>query len=98
MLNQLINGVDGNIKIGDHVKIGAGSVVVHPIPAHSTVVGVPGRVVHDSVEFEPLEHGDLPDPEGDKIEDLSRRVAELEALLQSLREDRVGNDKRSQKR
>ena len=55
----------GNIKIGDHVKIGAGSVVVHPIPAHSTVVGVPGRVVHDSVEFEPLEHGDLPDPEGE---------------------------------
>lgn len=79
----------GNIKIGDHVKIGAGSVVVHPIPDHSTVVGVPGRVVRDSVEFEPLEHGDLPDPEGDKIDDLSRRVAELEALLQTLREDKL---------
>ncbi|MEQ1946296.1 MAG: serine O-acetyltransferase [Bryobacteraceae bacterium] len=79
----------GNIKIGDHVKIGAGSVVVHPIPDHSTVVGVPGRVVRDSVEFEPLEHGNLPDPEGDKIEDLSRRVAELEALLQSLRDEKL---------
>jgi serine O-acetyltransferase len=79
----------GNIKIGDHVKIGAGSVVVHPIPDHSTVVGVPGRVVRDSVEFEPLEHGDLPDPEGDKIEDLSRRVAELEAILQSLRDEKL---------
>jgi len=88
----------GNIKIGDHVKIGAGSVVVHPIPDHSTVVGVPGRVVRDSMEFEPLEHGDLPDPEGDKIEDLSRRVAELEALLQNLREDRLRDDKLSQKR
>lgn len=79
----------GNIKIGDHVKIGAGSVVLHPIPDHSTVVGVPGRVVRDSVEFEPLEHGDLPDPEGDKIDDLSRRVAELEGVLQSLRDEKV---------
>jgi len=35
----------GNIRIGDHVKIGAGSVVVHPVPDHSTVVGIPGRVV-----------------------------------------------------
>lgn len=81
----------GNIKIGDHVKIGAGSVVVHPIPDHSTVVGVPGRVVRDSVEFEPLEHGDLPDPEGEKIEDLSRRVAELEALIQSLRDEKLSS-------
>ncbi|MEJ7606628.1 MAG: serine O-acetyltransferase, partial [Bryobacteraceae bacterium] len=28
----------GNIHIGDHVKVGAGSVVVKPVPAHSTVV------------------------------------------------------------
>ncbi len=43
----------GNIHIGNHVKIGAGSVVVHPVPDHSTVVGVPGRVVGDDEEFEP---------------------------------------------
>ncbi|MEQ1885734.1 MAG: serine O-acetyltransferase [Bryobacteraceae bacterium] len=79
----------GNIKIGDNVKIGAGSVVVHPIPDHSTVVGVPGRVVRDSAEFEPLEHGNLPDPEGDRIDDLSRRVAELEALLQNIRDEKL---------
>ena len=35
----------GNIRIGDNVKIGAGSVVVHPVPDNSTVVGIPGRVV-----------------------------------------------------
>ena len=79
----------GNIRIGDHVKIGAGSVVVHPVPDHSTVVGVPGRVVGDSEEFEPLEHGDLPDPEGDKINELSRRVAELETLLQAIRDEKL---------
>jgi serine O-acetyltransferase len=35
----------GNIRIGDNVKIGAGSVVVYAVPDNSTVVGVPGRVV-----------------------------------------------------
>src|SRR5580693_9619864 len=35
----------GSITIGDNVKIGAGSVVVYPVPDNSTVVGVPGRVV-----------------------------------------------------
>jgi len=73
----------GNIKIGDNVRIGAGSVVVHPVPDNSTVVGVPGRVVRmrgDGV----LEHGKLPDPEGQALEDLSQRVAELEAMLRQV--------------
>jgi serine O-acetyltransferase len=74
----------GNIKIGDNVKIGAGSVVVHSVPDHSTVVGVPGRVVRIRPEGGPLEHGRLPDPEGQAIDDLARRVAELEGALRQL--------------
>jgi len=35
----------GNIEVGEGAKVGAGSVVLHPVPAHSTVVGVPARVV-----------------------------------------------------
>ena len=35
----------GSFKIGDNSKIGAGSVVLNEVPANSTVVGVPGRVV-----------------------------------------------------
>ncbi|HML17824.1 MAG TPA: serine O-acetyltransferase, partial [Bryobacteraceae bacterium] len=27
----------GNIRIGDYAKVGAGSVVIHPVPDHSTV-------------------------------------------------------------
>jgi len=81
----------GNIRIGDHVKIGAGSVVIHPVPDHTTVVGVPGRVVDESAEFEPLDHGDLPDPEGDKIDELSRRVADLEATLQAIRDEKLSS-------
>ncbi|MDX2154576.1 MAG: serine O-acetyltransferase [Bryobacteraceae bacterium] len=77
----------GNIRIGDHVKIGAGSVVVHAVPDYSTVVGVPGRVVRTRGEaVETLEHGKLPDPEGQAIEDLVRRVEDLEAQLRALAE------------
>jgi len=76
----------GNIRIGDHVKIGAGSVVIHPVPDHSTVVGVPGRVVRmGGVERdEELEHSKLPDPEGQAIEDLARRIEELETRVRAL--------------
>jgi serine O-acetyltransferase len=74
----------GNIKIGDNVKIGAGSVVVHSVPDNSTVVGIPGRVVRTRTEDGVLEHGRLPDPEGQAIDDLARRVAELESTLRQL--------------
>ncbi len=81
----------GNIRIGDHVKIGAGSVVVRSVPDHSTVVGVPGRVVGDDEEFEPLAHGDLPDPEGRAIDELSKRVAEMEAVLKALADEKLSS-------
>ena len=76
----------GNIRIGDHVKVGAGSVVIHPVPDHSTVVGIPGRVVRVRGEAndDVLEHGRLPDPEGQAIEDLAKRVEELETQVQRL--------------
>jgi len=70
----------GNITIGDNSKVGAGSVVVNSVPADATVVGVPGRVVAirnpdtDTVER-------LPDPVGEKLESLERRVAGLEKRL-----------------
>jgi serine O-acetyltransferase len=87
--NQVVIGtgakVLGNITIGDQVKIGAGSVVVHPVPARSTVVGIPGRVVRRhgvSCEGEMLEHGHLPDPEAQEMDDLRRRVAELEEKIE----------------
>ena len=74
----------GNIRIGDHVKIGAGSVVVHPVPDDSTVVGIPGRVVRTRGERGALDHGMLPDPEGQAMDDLAGRVAELEGMLRQL--------------
>ena len=81
----------GNIQIGDHVKIGAGSVVVHSAPDHSTVVGVPGRIVRiGGVEnSDVLDHGKLPDPEGQAIDDLAARIEQLEGQVRRLVEERT---------
>ena len=35
----------GNIRIGEGAKVGAGSVVLCDVPPHTTVVGVPARIV-----------------------------------------------------
>ncbi len=84
----------GNIRIGDHVKIGAGSVVVKSVPDHSTVVGVPGRVVRQhgerflATDDDVLDHGRLPDPVGQQVEELARRVEELERQLRALAEEK----------
>ena len=82
--NNVVVGVGarliGNITIGEDAKIGAGSVVITSVPAHATVVGVPGRVVSvkdpdtDTVMR-------LPDPVGEKLDELERRLAELEKHL-----------------
>lgn len=43
----------GNIIIGENAKIGAGSVVLDNVPAHTTVAGVPARVVSCACDEEP---------------------------------------------
>jgi serine O-acetyltransferase len=82
----------GNIVIGNHVRVGAGSVVIRPVPDNSTVVGVPGRVVRGPAHVD-LEHGRLPDPEGQLIEELARRLHQLEGEVHALREEKLREEK-----
>ena len=74
----------GSITLGDFVKVGAGSVVVRSVPDNCTVVGIPGRIVASKGGRGTLEHGTLPDPEGQDIQNLQQRVLELEALVRDL--------------
>ena len=74
----------GGITIGNNVKIGAGSVVVKAVPDNSTVVGIPGRIVHRDESTSVLDHGLLPDPEGQDIAELKTKVAALEEQLKAI--------------
>ena len=85
--NNVVVGVGaqliGAITVGDNTKVEAGSVVVTSVPANATVVGVPGRVVTiRNPDTDTIER--LPDPVGEKLESLERRIAELEQHLATI--------------
>lgn len=73
----------GSIVVGDHSKVGAGSVVLKDVPANATVVGIPGKVViQDGVKVKPdLNHQDMPDPVMDRCERMERKIEALEQEL-----------------
>jgi len=55
----------GPFEVGENSRIGANSVVVKEVPPHSTVVGIPGRIVIKegvSVDKVDLDHQVMPDP------------------------------------
>ena len=80
----------GNIRIGNNVKVGGGSVVIHSVPDNCTVVGVPAEIVRRDGKrisgIQMLDHGNLPDP----VHELKRRIhylqREIEHLEQELKE------------
>ncbi|MDD3825617.1 MAG: serine O-acetyltransferase [Anaerolineae bacterium] len=80
----------GNIYVGDGSKVGSGSVVIESVPAGSTVIGVPGRVVRingrrlDGRPRDVLDHGRLPDPVVETLRCLVDRVELLEGQVREL--------------
>ena len=90
----------GAIEVGANTRIGAGSVVVRNVESNSTVVGIPGRVVHQSgVRINPLAHSALPDAEADVIRNLMERIDQLEnqvtvlsSFLQEITADHIPHD------
>ena len=72
----------GAITVGANTRIGAGSVLLRNVAADSTVVGIPGRVIHQSgVKVDPLAHSALPDAEARVIRNLMERIDSLESEL-----------------
>jgi serine O-acetyltransferase len=74
----------GPVKVGRNAKVGANTVVIEDVPAHTTVVGNPGHPVR--VEGRPVEGPDtdwihLPDPIADAIKELSDRIVAVEQRL-----------------
>jgi len=72
----------GAITVGANTRIGAGSVLLRNVAPDSTVVGIPGRVIHQSgVKIDPLAHSALPDAEARVIRNLMERIDNLENEL-----------------
>jgi serine O-acetyltransferase len=74
----------GGIKIGDNVKIGANSVVLKNVPANSTVIGVPARVIKTQGERLPdatMDHTNIPDQIMDRFAVLEQELIELRKKL-----------------
>ncbi len=80
----------GPVRIGHDSRIGSSSVVIHDVPSYSTVVGIPGKVVHrrepivqEGEHPYDLRHDTLPDPFSDALDGLRKQIDELhERLLQ----------------
>ncbi len=81
----------GNIKIGDHVRIGVGSVVVNDVPEHSTVVGIPGRIVHQKYVAPDgtLMHNRIPDPVTCELNRLKYEVLDLKEEIERLKNSQI---------
>ncbi|MUG88705.1 serine O-acetyltransferase [Paenibacillus timonensis] len=75
----------GSFKIGDQANIGANSVVLKEVPAGSTVVGIPGKVVRqDGKRLDRLSH-QLPDPMVDAMREMQREIEQLRGEVLELR-------------
>ena len=79
----------GPITIGDYVKVGANAVVLQDVPDHSTVVGIPGKIVRikdERVADEALmDHIHNPDPIADRFIDMQIQIDMLKKELESIR-------------
>jgi len=85
----------GNIKIGDNSTVGANSVVVVEVPANSTVVGIPGRIVSGTKTTpQALAYPDtskLPDPITNAIKNILDQVHVLEKSMDVLKQETPGH-------
>jgi serine O-acetyltransferase len=83
----------GSIRVGRCAKIGSGSVVLHDVPANSTVVGVPGRVVvQDGIRVQAdMDHVNIPDPVAEMFRAMQEEIHMLKQEVARLKQNSGGS-------
>lgn len=89
----------GSFTVGNDSKIGAGSVVLSEVPPHSTVVGIPGRVVYrfdkkvgtcdEVLDPDNLAHNNLPDPVEAMLRCLQQHLNRVDEQVKRLEESQI---------
>ena len=74
----------GGITVNENCKIGAGSVVLSDVPANSTVVGIPGKVIKRNGQKVKDLQQDKRDPVQEEIAENRKYIKELEQRLLQL--------------
>lgn len=75
----------GPFTVGDNSKIAAGAVVLNAVPAGSTCVGVPARIVRqDGRKVDALDQVSVPDPISQQMCTLSVHLSKLEKQIAAL--------------
>jgi len=84
----------GNIEIGEYARVGANSVVIKSVPADSTAVGIPARVIKKGKDKSQLSHNKIPDINKQLFIYLTKRIEALEdALLNHHEKELTQKDK-----
>ena len=73
----------GNITLGQGCKVGANSVVVKDVPASTTAIGIPARILNCETHSDDLRHDMLPDVNREIFHYLIKRIAVLEETLKT---------------
>ena len=75
----------GNIIVGEHSRVGAGSVVLRDVPPDSTVVGNPAHIIYRAGKRVLItDPHDVQDPLSNVIIALAKEVKQLEERLERL--------------
>ena len=89
----------GPIEIGEGARIGSNSVILNPVPPHTTVVGVPGRLIQTPTEQDNSHRNrmaekmgfdaygataDAPDPVADAINRMLDHMHLMDQQMQTL--------------
>ena len=76
----------GPVRIGDNARIGAGSIVLHNLPANCTAVGNPAEIVRINdrhiIPADDLDQQDIPDLVDARLAALEARMSRMEAAAQ----------------